>query len=110
MSDDVTKHTIELAKNSEQVFRFNRELTETKDILKSFMVKYDMFSQEVSQNFSDYENALTDLEKRVFPVSEELLENNDHELDSNKIAEEENNDMIVSEDIKSMIKQEFSIM
>jgi hypothetical protein len=65
MSEDVNKHTIELAKNTEQVFRFNRELTETKDILKSFMVKYDMFAQETTQNFSDYEVALGDLEKRI---------------------------------------------
>jgi hypothetical protein len=65
MGEDVSKHTIELAKNTEQVFRFNRELTETKDILKSFMVKYDLFAQETAQNFADYENALSDLEKRL---------------------------------------------
>jgi len=61
MSDDVNKHTIEVAKCSEQVFRFNRDLTESKDILKSFMVKYDMFAKETSENFSDYEQALSDL-------------------------------------------------
>ena len=65
MADDVNKHTIELAKCSEQVLRFNRELVETKDILKTFMVKYDMFAQETTQNFSDYETALGDLEKRL---------------------------------------------
>jgi hypothetical protein len=65
IGDDVSKHTIELAKCAEQVFRFNRELTETKDILKSFMVKYDMFTQETTQIFSDYELALADLEKRL---------------------------------------------
>ena len=74
MSDDVSKHTIELAKNTEQVFRFNRELTETKDILKSFMVKYDMFAQETTQNFSDYELALADLEKRLPVDNEERVE------------------------------------
>jgi hypothetical protein len=65
MTDDVNKHTLEIAKNTEQVFRFNRELTETKDILKSFMVKYDMFTNETAQNFADYEVALDDLEKRL---------------------------------------------
>ena len=49
MGDDVSKHTLELAKCSEQVFRFNRELTETKDILKSFMVKYDTLVNEIGQ-------------------------------------------------------------
>ena len=67
MGEDVSKHTIELAKNTEQVFRFNRELTETKDILKSFMVKYDMFATEVTQNFTDYETALGEIEKRISP-------------------------------------------
>ena len=78
MSDDVTKHNIELAKCSEQVLRFNRELTETKDILKSFMVKYDMFNEEITQNFSDYETALTDLEKRL-PVEEENSESKEEQ-------------------------------
>lgn len=121
MSDDVSKHTIELSKNTEQVFRFNRELTETKDILKSFMVKYDMFAQEITQNFNDYENAIADLEKRVVNHSEEeQLENDeDDNKESNEIKNEDNdldtdvdtdvdNDIIVSGDLKKMIKQEFA--
>lgn len=117
MSDDVSKHTIELSKNTEQVFRFNRELTETKDILKSFMVKYDMFAEEITQNFNDYENAIADLEKRVVNHSEEeQLENDeDDNKESNEIKNEDNdldtdvdNDIIVSGDLKKMIKQEFA--
>jgi outer membrane murein-binding lipoprotein Lpp len=120
MSDDVSKHTIEIAKNTEQVFRFNRELTETKDILKSFMVKYDMFSQEITQNFTDYENAIADLEKRMNLNSEEqpedTLENmddttqikNDENNDDIDDIDENDNDIIVSGDLKKMIKQEFA--
>lgn len=65
MGEDVTKHTMEMNKNNEQIFRFNRELVETKDILKSFMLKYDMFTQEIMQTLSDYEVALGDIEKRI---------------------------------------------
>ena len=65
MCDDVAKHTIELNKNTEQVFRFNRELVETKDILKSFMVKYDVFVQDTDQNLLDYDAVFADLEKRI---------------------------------------------
>lgn len=72
MSDDLNRQNIELAKNTEQVFKFNRELVETKDILKSFMVKYDMFTEEISArlsdhelNMSDYEVALSDLESKI---------------------------------------------
>jgi len=112
MGDDVSKHTIELAKNTEQVFRFNRELIETKDILKSFMVKYDMFTKETTQNFSDYELALSNLEKRL-PDEEQTQQNlsgdearqlgtsiNDIDVDGENT--------IMSVDLKNMIKQELS--
>jgi hypothetical protein len=125
MSDDVSKHTIELSKNTEQVFRFNRELTETKDILKSFMVKYDMFAQEITQNFNDYENAIADLEKRVINHSEEQLEEQEEQVEEYQLEDmdittqtkddddandndNEDNDIIVSSDLKKMIKQEFA--
>ena len=113
MSDDVSKHTIELAKNSEQVFRFNRELTETKDILKSFMVKYDMFTNEITQNFNDYENALSDLEKRVATQVEEQLENHDNNNNydnnyDNKYDITIFDDDPLSSDLKNIIKQEFA--
>lgn len=65
--DAIQKQTVELAKNTTQLFKFNRELTETKDLLKTFMMKYDAFTQETAQNFADYEIALGDLEKRVCP-------------------------------------------
>ena len=111
MSDDVSKHTIELAKNTEQVFRFNRELTETKDILKSFMVKYDMFTQEITQNFTDYENALADLERRINPQLEEQLEENVGDIDDSNQTKNGDNDvdnMIASVDLKNLIKQELA--
>jgi len=116
MSDDVAKHTIELAKNTEQIFRFNRELTETKDILKSFMVKYDMFAHETTQSFSDYEVALADLEKRL-PVEPEQTEVNSEETLEQKetMNETDMNDIdtgventIMSVDLKNLIKQELS--
>ena len=101
MSDDVSKHNIDIAKCSEQVLRFNRELTETKDILKSFMVKYDMFNLEITQNFSDYETALTDLEKRL-PVEENLESKEQQEEETT-----ENNDNM-SVDLKNVIEQELA--
>ena len=111
MGDDVSKHTIELAKNTEQVFRFNRELTETKDILKSFMVKYDMFTQETTQNFSDYELALADLEKRLPVETEQVEGTNQEQLNENEqigtsINDIDSENIIMTVDLKNMIKQE----
>ena len=115
MGDDVNRHTIELSKNTEQVFRFNRELTETKDILKSFMVKYDMFAQETAQNFADYEIALGDLEKRL-PVESELEGNNITDILGDQIGTSLNDidgdnktPIGINLDLKNMIKQELSI-
>jgi hypothetical protein len=113
MGEDVSKHTIELAKNTEQVFRFNRELTETKDILKSFMVKYDMFANETTQNFSDYEVALSDLEKRL-PVQleqpqESCEEEEEEEQTGTNISDiDGENNIIMSVDLKNMIKHELA--
>ncbi|MFY7728098.1 MAG: hypothetical protein ACOVRN_01130 [Flavobacterium sp.] len=112
MSDDVTKHTLELTKNTEQVFRFNRELVETKDILKSFMIKYDVFVQETSKNFSDYEYALSDLERRL--PAEEVQTNEDAAPPAEKEEEKEEEGTSLHDideqdiDLKSIIKRELA--
>jgi len=112
MGDDFSKHTIEIAKNTEQVFRFNRELTETKDILKTFMVKYDMFAQTTTQNFSDYEIALSDLEKRLPTELEDIQDSSEKEqedgIGTNINDNNGENNIIMSVDLKNMIKQELA--
>jgi len=113
MCDDVNKHTIELSKCSEEVYRFNRELTETKDILKTFMVKYDMFAEETTQNFSDYEAALGNLEKRFPNEIQELDEDESGNFESYNSETNLNdidtkNSSIMSVDLKNIIKQELA--
>ena len=108
IGDDVTKHTLELAKNTEQVFRFNRELTETKDILKSFMVKYDLFASEITQNFTDYEAALGDLEKRLLPDIPDQNEQPSETSEDADNSESENSTKITNSDLKNLIKQELA--
>ena len=79
--DLVSQHTIEISKHNEQIFKFNRELVETKDILKTFMIKYDLYTSETNNKFIDYESALSDIEKNITlhepikeePVKEELV-------------------------------------
>lgn len=124
MGEDVTKHTIEMNKNNEQIFRFNRELVETKDILKSFMMKYDMFTQEVTQTLSDYEVALGDIEKRI-PNGLENVDGdnvnadnvdgdnenvvNENVVNENAVNENAVNENVVNvEDLKSLVKQELA--
>lgn len=110
IGDDVTKHSLDLSKNSEQVFRFNRDLTENKDLLKSFMIKYDMFTQETTNNFSDYELALSDLEKRL-PVLEDAGQSIDSlipEPIGTSIGDINEENIIMSVDLKNIIKQELA--
>ncbi len=113
MADDVSKHTIEISKNTEQVYRFNRELTETKDILKSFMVKYDMFAQETAQNFADYEVALGDLEKRIPEVipNDEIVDekviNESQGTNLDNIDTDENINMAI--ELKNSVKELLNI-
>ena len=65
MEQSISKQSSEFIKQSEQVFKFNRDLVETKDLLKTFMMKYDGFCNEVGQQFIDYETALADLESKL---------------------------------------------
>lgn len=73
ITNDANKHTIENAKQNEQFLKLTRDVTETKDILKSFMMKYDLFAQEITQNFVDYEAALGEIEKRIPTYPEEAV-------------------------------------
>ena len=111
MGDDVIKHTMEISKHNEQMFRYNRELTETKDILKTFMIRYDGFVKESNDKFSDYEVALSELEKNVQVQSvTEGLEgtsiNDINDLPLDNSAGTDN--IIMSVDLKNIIKQELA--
>jgi hypothetical protein len=74
------------------------------------MVKYDMFTQETSQNFNDYEVALGDLEKRL-PV--ELEGNNIVDINSDQPGTslsdiDGENNIIMTVDLKNIIKEELA--
>jgi hypothetical protein len=114
MVEDVNKHTIEISKNTEQVFRFNRELTETKDILKSFLLKYDEFTEYTKNNFQDYENALEALEQKMGdetnnPVTEDETCEIKNPNDIDNLDNQDNSDtFIMSVDLKNIINQELA--
>lgn len=108
MCEDISIHTIEISKNTEQVFRFNRELTETKDILKAFMLKYDQFTEDTTQNFQDYENALTVLEQKLSHESNNEVPQDETPLIENSIDPDNLDASIMSFDLKNIIKQELA--
>jgi hypothetical protein len=61
----VTTHNLTVNKQAEQMLRFERELVETKDIMKTFMIKYDQFAHETAEKFTDYESAIMEIEKNI---------------------------------------------
>ena len=111
IGDEASKHTLAISKHTEQLFRFERELTETKDILKTFMLKYDNFAQETNDRFNDFEFALSEVEKNL-PVSVEPNSTTDEQnvdsvSENPELAAIESN-TIMSAELKNLIKQELS--
>ena len=119
--EESSKHSLITSKHTEQLFRFERELIETKDILKTFMLKYDQFANETNDKFGDFEYVISELEKNVQVSEEQVLENaneeNANEAQENKANE--NNDIdnqndelqssaIMNVDLKNIIKQELA--
>ena len=94
--EEASKHSLITAKHTEQLFRFERELVETKDILKTFMLKYDLFTSETNDKLGDFEYAISELEKN-FPVNEE-----------GEQEEQSSEENIDSSDLKSIVKKELA--
>jgi hypothetical protein len=121
--EEGNKHSLAISKHTEQLFKFEREFVETKDLLKTFMIKYDMFTNDTNAKFADYEFALAELEKSVQLVDTTIIESvqevegtNINDIDIaevsdtiqvSDIAAEVSND--ISLDLKNIIKQEFAV-
>lgn len=120
--EEGNKQSLAIAKHTEQLFKFDRDLVETKDILKTFMIKYDMFASDTNTKFSDYELALTELEKNIHSVQDDPVDevnevnevnkvegtsinDNDNDNDNDTV---EGSNTIMSVDLKNIIKQELS--
>jgi hypothetical protein len=119
IGDEGIKQSLLLAKHTEQIFKFDRDLIETKDILKTFMIKYDMFTTETNNKFTDYELALSEIEKNIQPLVEPVNESNnvegtnindiDHDdLDKNNVDNNKIDNTIMSIELKNIIKQELA--
>jgi hypothetical protein len=109
LNDGVVKQSLTIAKHNEQMFRIERDTVETKDMLKTLMLKFDMFVNETNTRFSDYEFAISEIEKNL-PVSNGETDVNETIVEyENKVVDsitESNN--IMSIDLKNIIKQELA--
>lgn len=110
-SDEGVKHNLAIAKHSEQLFRFDRDLVETKDLLKTFMLKYDSFVSETTERFGDFELALSDVEKSIQPSTEPACAEEGiglAEESTEDSAENDGTSGIESADLKSIVKRELA--
>lgn len=104
IGDDGNKQMLAVAKHTEQLFKFERDLVETKDILKTFMLRYDAFVQESAEKFTDFETALTEVERSLQVTCDPGVSGTD--IDS--ALGQETGSAIESADLKSMVKQEMA--
>jgi hypothetical protein len=104
--EEASKHSLITSKHTEQLYKFERELVETKDILKTFMLKYDLFTSDTNDKLGDFEFAISEMEKN-FPVAEEAVDNvNTPEKEKEEKEETENSTLTA--DLKSLVKQELA--
>jgi hypothetical protein len=101
IGDDGNKQMLAVSKHTEQLFKFERDLVETKDILKTFMIRYDAFVQESAEKFTDFETALTEVE-RGLQATGETADPAGTDIDST-LGQETS-----SADLQSMVKQEMA--
>jgi hypothetical protein len=116
--DEANKQTLTISKHTEQLFRFERELIETKDILKTFMLKYDNFVQESNDKLADYEFAISEIEKSIAPwttiVDQSSTSIEGSNIDGIRIDgilpsdKPDINSIINPYDLKNIVKQELS--
>jgi len=113
LNDELVKTNLSAAKHSEQMLRFEREFVENKDILKSLLIKFDLFVRETNDKFADYEYAIADLEKNLqlpIPDEEIVITSETQDLVNNTLQEgdTETESNIMSVDLKNIIKQELA--
>ena len=101
--EEGNKHNLAIAKHTEQLFKFDRDLVETKDLLKTFMMKYYAFTSDITTKFDDYETALTELEKNIQPIGDAVTHS-----DPEEESTIETSNSIMNVDLKNIIKQELA--
>jgi hypothetical protein len=92
--------------HNELLFKIERDLIETKDILKSLNNTFNEFTKNTNDRFIDYEYAISDLEKNI-NITDSYIESFEENLDS--INDDNNNETEnIGVDLKSIIRQELA--
>ena len=121
LNEDIIKNNLLTSQHNEKLFKLDRDLVETKDLLRSLLFKVDTHIQETNDKFVDYEYAIAEIEKNIsLTPSESVLnsenlvfsieqqEQQEREQQERDQQEEQDNSAILSVDLKNIIKQELA--
>jgi hypothetical protein len=92
--------------NIELVSKLEKELKETREMLMNLLFKFELFSKETTNKFTDYELAIGEIEKNI-----QFTQNDGTRLDGSDILHtgaELETDVFLSAELKNMIKEEFT--
>ena len=110
MQKEGNRQSVLISKQAEKNLKMEREVVETKDLLKTFMIKYDLFASEVNERFADYEQAIAELEKNIPVVTTTSIDDLLPPLQEEVVKDQEENIQVeISEvtnvmDLKTMVE------
>lgn len=90
----------------ELVSKIEKDLKETREMLMNLLFKFELFSKETTNKFTDYELAIGEIEKNM-----QFTQNDEHVMDGSTILNTEQgieSDVFLSAELKNMIKEEFT--
>jgi hypothetical protein len=92
--------------SNEQISKIEKDLKETKDLLAHMLFKFELFSKETTDKFTDFEGAISEIEKNM--EAPQFTEINDTVSANIDISTEEVNVPFNALDLKNLVKQELA--
>lgn len=98
---------LEKKEGSSVIATLEKEMKETKDLLSHLLFKFELFTKETGEKFSDFDSAISEIEKGLEAHQfVELSETVSAVVDEPSTPETTSINVL---DLKSLIKQEFSV-
>jgi hypothetical protein len=91
----------------ELIGKIEKDLKETREMLMNLLFKFELFSKETTNKFTDYELAIGEIEKNM-----QFTQNDEDGMGGSTILNTElgagaESDVFLSAELKNMIKEEF---
>jgi hypothetical protein len=115
LSNEFTKYNSILTQSNEKLFKMERDLVESKDTLKTLLLRFNSYMEETNNKLSDYELAIAEIETNI-PIYNNKEHSNENNVETVELDNESNEDenidnnlkSIMTVDLKNIIKQELA--